>query len=111
MEAKDWIDLVVAILAGVATAIPLICKLVQAVRENVREKNWGMMVGVVLDLMEDAETLFESGAERKEWVVAGALSLSRLVDYDIDAEAIGDLVDRLCDMSKKVNAPPEVPND
>ena len=32
MEVKDWIDFVVAVLAGMATAIPLVYKLVQLVK-------------------------------------------------------------------------------
>ena len=105
MEVKDWVDLIVAILAGMATAIPLIYKLVQYVQKNIHERNWGKLIAVVLDLMEDAETMFGSGAERKEWVVEGVMSLASFVEYEIDEEELRALIDRLCDMSKKVNAP------
>ena len=108
MQAKEWVDLVVAILAGVATAIPLIYKLVQYVQDNIHERNWAKLIAVVLDLMEDAETMFDTGAERKEWVVEGVLSLAAFVEYDIDEEELRALIDRLCDMSKKVNAAEEV---
>lgn len=107
METKEWIDLIVALLAGMATAIPLVYKLVQLVKRNVKERNWAKLIAVVLDLMEDAELLFKEGADREEWVVEGVKSISRHVDYVIDETELRDLIHRLCQMSKKVNAPKE----
>lgn len=104
MEAKDWIDFVVAVLAGMATAIPLVYKLVQLVKTNVKERNWAKLISVTLDLMEDAELLFEEGADREQWVVDGVMSIARHVDYAIDEEELRQLIRRLCEMSKKVNA-------
>ena len=104
MEVKDWIDFVVAVLAGMATAIPLVYKLVQLVKTNIKERNWAKLISVTLDLMEDAELLFEAGTDREQWVVDGVMSISRHVDYTIDEEELRQLIRRLCEMSKKVNA-------
>lgn len=107
MEVKDYVDLVAAILAGVATAIPLIYKLIQFAQECVRERNWTRMLDVVLDLMEDAEGMFDSGALKEDWVVEGVMSAADAIDYDIDEEDLRYLIHSLCMMSKKVNAKPE----
>ena len=62
----DWMQLVVSILAGLATAIPLAIKLVEYVQKAVREKNWGEMLKMVMKYMETAEEKFDNGADRKE---------------------------------------------
>ena len=66
----DWVGLVVSILSGLAAAIPLVVQLVNYVQKAVKEKNWNKMLEMVMDLMETAEGMFESGADRKEWVIA-----------------------------------------
>ena len=63
----EWSEFIVSILAGLAAAIPLVVKLVEYVQKAVKEKNWEKMLALVMDLMEVAETKFESGADKKEW--------------------------------------------
>ena len=103
----DWMQLVVSILAGLATAIPLAIKLVEYVQKAVREKNWGEMLKMVMKYMETAEEKFDNGADRKEWVLAMVKASSETVNYDIDMSVISKLIVDLCDMSKSVNAPME----
>jgi len=57
--------------------------------------------------METAEEKFDNGADRKEWVLAMVKASADTVDYDINMEEISKLIDDLCKMSKKVNAPAE----
>ena len=67
---------------------------------------------MVMDLMKTAEGMFEKGADRKEWVLAMIKGSADSINYDIDIEAISQLIDSLCDMSKVVNnseAPTETP--
>ena len=78
------------------------------------EKNWNKMLEMVMDLMETAEGMFESGADRKEWVIAMVKGSADTINYDIDIEAISALIDSLCDMSKVVNnsvTPEETPDE
>ena len=67
---EQAVSLIVAILTGLCTCIPLAVKLVQYVRKATQEKNWSALLGLVVDLMEEAETKFADGATRKEWVMA-----------------------------------------
>lgn len=48
-----------------------------------------------------------SGAEKKQYVLAMIKASANEVNYDIDMEAVSKLIDDLCSMSKKVNAPEE----
>lgn len=101
----EWVKILVSALAGLAAAIPLVVELVKYVQKAIREKNWCKVLDMVMNLMQTAETKFETGAERKEWVLAMVKASADTIDYDIDMDAISDLIDSLCNMSKVVNAP------
>lgn len=101
----EWVKILVSALAGLAAAIPLVVELVKYVQKAIREKNWSKVLDMVMNLMQTAETKFETGAERKEWVLAMVKASADTIDYDIDMDAISDLIDSLCSMSKVVNAP------
>ncbi len=103
----EWLRLIASVVAGLATAVPLVIKLVEYVQKAVKEKNWNRMLDLVMQLMETAETKFESGAEKKEWVLAMVKASADTINYDIDMDAISELIDSLCAMSKVVNAPQE----
>ncbi len=103
----EWLQLIVSVIAGLATAIPLAVKLVEYVQKAVKEKNWGKMLDVVMEKMVLAEDMFDNGADRKEWVLAMVKASADTINYDVDMEAISQLIDSLCEMSKKVNAPNE----
>lgn len=105
MNGKDWLELIVALLAGMATAIPLVIQLVQYVKKAVREKNWAKLLSLVMKQMEIAEQTFATGAERKRYVMAAVMGLADSIDYEVDEAELSELIDRLCDMSKIVNAP------
>ncbi len=101
----EWMQYVVAILSGLAAAIPLVVKLVEYISKAVREKNWNNVLKLVMELMEQAEGKFSDGATRKEWVMAMVQSSAKTINYDIDMDIISNLIDSLCDMSKVVNKP------
>lgn len=104
---ENWITLIVAILSGVATAIPLIVQLVKYVQAAIKEKNWNAVLTIVMDLMKQAEEKFDNGADRKEWVLSMIESMSDSINYNIDMNQISNMIDALCSMSKIVNAPTE----
>lgn len=99
------VEMITAVLAGLATAIPLIISLVKYIKESIKEKNWSQLLELVMGLMTEAETKFKTGAEKKEWVLALVKSSADTINYDIDIDAVGNLIDSLCDMANVVNAP------
>ena len=64
MDTMNWVQLITAILAGLATAIPLVVKLVNVVQAAVKEKNWNQLLKMMMDYMTQAEKNFEI------WVMA-----------------------------------------
>lgn len=107
MNVEQIISVVVAILTGLAACIPLATKLVQYVKQATEAKNWGPLLGLVVDLMEEAEAKFADGATRKEWVLAMVQTSAEYVGYPMEIDALSNMIDALCDMTKAVNAPAE----
>ena len=105
MVDSSYINYIVAILTGLATAIPLVINLIKYVQKAVKEKNWNQVVKLVMNLMEEAETKFDNGADRKQYVLSMIKASADTINYDINMDAISDLIDSLCNMSKVVNAP------
>lgn len=101
----EWLNYAVSILSGLAVAIPLVVKLVEYVQKSIKEKNWSKLLELVMKLMSEAENKFKTGAERKEWVLAMVKSSADTINYDIDINIVGDLIDSLCNMANVVNAP------
>lgn len=105
MDLQMICEMIIAVVAGVLTCIPLVVKLAKTIKEACREKNWNEVVSIVTDLMSDAENMFATGAERKEWVLQMIPKAAAHVNYEIDMDVISHMIDVLCDMSKKVNVP------
>ena len=100
-----YADLIASILSGMAVCLPLCVKLAQYAAGAVREKNWTKLLSLVMRYMAEAEVKFSDGATRREWVVAMVKASGEELDYDVDAETVGKMIDRLCAMSKAVNNP------
>ena len=97
------IDIIIAIACGIAALIPLVIKLIKCVKTAIQNKNWDILVSIVVNLMAEAEEKFETGADRKEWVLAMISSMSDSINCEIDIEQISKLIDSLCAMAKIVN--------
>ena len=98
-----WIQAIISILSGVAVLVPLMIKLIQFIQAGVKEKNWSQVLKLVMNLMADAEEKFETGAEKKEWVMGQLKALASTINYDVDWDVISDMIDRICDASKVIN--------
>lgn len=98
-----WIQALVSVLSGIAVLVPLIIKLTQAIQTAIKEKNWSQILKLILNLMTDAEEKFETGAERKQWVIDQLRIISGSINYDIDWSVISDMIDKICDAAKEIN--------
>lgn len=106
MDAVNWVQLITAILAGLATAIPLVMKLVDTVKKATKEKNWNLLLKMAMNYMTEAEKNITSGAERKEWVLSMVKASAVNINYDLteeDIQKLSDLIDAICDASKIIN--------
>lgn len=103
----EWAKLILSNLTGIAAIITLVISLVKYVKQAIKERNWPEVVKMVSGYMEQAEDMFENGADRKQWVMAMVQVSADSVKYNINMTEIGQLIDDLCAMSKKVNVPNE----
>lgn len=106
MDAVNWVQLITAILAGLATAIPLVMKLADTIKKATKEKNWNLLLKMAMNYMTEAEKNIASGAERKEWVLSMVKASAVNINYDLaeeDIHKLSDLIDAICDASKIIN--------
>lgn len=98
-----WIQAIISILSGIAVLVPLMVKLVDYVKKSTKEKNWNQMLKLVMNLMAEAEDKFDSGADKKEWVMGELKAMANTLNYDIDWDVVSDMIDKICDVSKEIN--------
>ena len=103
----EWVEIIIRIFAGLAAVIPMVVKLVQYAQAAVKEKNWQALLSLVTKLMAEAESKFQNGQDRREWVLVMVKASADTINYDINLEEVGELIDSLCALSKVVNAPKE----
>ena len=98
-----WIQAVISVLSGIAVIIPMVVKLVEFSKQVIKEKNWSQMLRLVMNLMAEAETMYQTGAEKKEWVLNELRAMAQSLNYDIDWTVVSQMIDALCDMAHEVN--------
>ena len=99
----EWMKLIIAILSGIATCVPLVISLIKYVKKAIKEKNWGKLVVIVSNFMAEAEILFPDGASKKDYVINSVMAIAKTIDYPVDKEMLGELIDNLVTLSKKIN--------
>lgn len=103
----EWLKLIGEIAGVLAAVIPMLIALISYIQKASQEKNWGKLVDLMLVFMADAEKMFSTGAERKEYVLMAIKASADKINYPIDMEVVSELIDSLVAMSKQVN-PPQV---
>ena len=101
----EWYEILISVLSGLVVTIPLVVKLVEYVRKAIIAKNWNQLLVLIMDLMAEAEGKFETGLERKDWVMMAIKASADTINYDINLEEVSELINALCALSKVVNAP------
>ena len=100
---ENYVNLIVAILSGLVTAIPLVIQLIKYVKAAIQERKWTKVMELVLNLMTEAERNYATGAERKEYVMASIESIKDVLDYEVDMNAISEMIDAIVAASKIIN--------
>ena len=99
----DILELLIEILGGLVVIIPLVVKLGEYVKKSALEKNWNNLIRLLLNLIATAEEKFDNGADRKQWVIAMVQASANTINYPISEKELGDLIDNLVALTKKVN--------
>ena len=97
------LELIISLLSALIMVIPLVVELIKWIKTAIKEKNWAKLLELLTAFMKEAEVKFETGAERKEWVMMAIKAGAETINYEIDEKVISDLIDQLCAMSKVVN--------
>lgn len=104
MDIVKIIELIASILAGVAVCLPLVLKLIQYVKEAAKGKDYQKLIKLTMKFCEEAELLFGTGQERKEWVLHRVEEIAKAMNIEVDMDAISQLIDDICEASKIINA-------
>ena len=99
----EWVELILANIPVIVGLVLLIINLIKYVKKAALEKNWPALIGLVQELMEEAEVKFTDGATRKEWVIAMVQTSSEYINYPVDIQMLSEMIDSFCEMSKIVN--------
>lgn len=100
----NWMNLIIAILSGLVTTIPLVVQLVKYVQAAVQEKQWSKVLGLVLNLMTEAERAYTTGTERKQFVMNSIESIKDTLNYQVDMDQISKVIDDIIAASRVINA-------
>jgi hypothetical protein len=102
-----WVNVIISILTGVATCIPLVIKLVQVIKESVKSKNCTALMQLVLKLMTEAESNYSTGEEKKAYVIDSIEAVKDTLNYDVDMDAVSAMIDSIIIASKQINVKTE----
>lgn len=100
------IELIVSVLSGMATVIPVMIGLYQLFKKYINEKNWAKVVALVLDLCAQAEKLLEDGAQKKLWVMNALQASAKEIGYELNEERLAEvskMIDDIIAASRVIN--------
>lgn len=98
-----WTDIVKCVIYTLIIIVPLAYNLVKYVKLAMQQKNWKPILSLVVELMGTAEGMYDSGADRKKWVLSMVESTAKAIGSPVSMEEVGEMIDDLCKMSKSVN--------
>ena len=100
----EWFEIIIGIVAGLIVLIPLGIHIFNWLKKVISEKKWPELIEVVLKLIAEAETAYNDGASRKEYVMQMVKSTAEAMEYDVDMDEISQFIDNVVAMAKLVNA-------
>lgn len=98
-----WMNIILPIISGLVACVPLVIKLIEITRKNAKEKNWTALMQLVLKFMSEAEFSFETGAERKQYVLNSIKAIESTLNYDVDIDKVAAMIDSIVEASKRIN--------
>lgn len=98
-----WTDIVKLVIYTLIIVIPLVYNLWKYVKLAMQGKNWKPILKLVMDFMSTAEGMYDSGADRKEWVMSMVETAAKSIGSTVNMDEVSEMIDNLCKMSKNVN--------
>lgn len=109
MNILRWIEILIYVLSGLSICIPLVFKLIEAVKESAEKGNWNEIVKIVIAQMIEAEKNYTEGAAKKAWVLNQMRVLAKSVEFEyteIEEQKVAELIDAICAGAKIINVTP-----
>jgi len=99
----ETVQLIIQLIISVIPMIPLVIALVKFIIKSIQEKNWRQVVNLALKLIGEAEGMFSTGAEKKEYVMRMIKAAAKELNYAIDDDSLSALIDSIVNVTKTVN--------
>lgn len=99
----DILNIILSIILGLGALTPVVIALVRYIKLAIQEKNFVDIMDIVLDLMPEAEEQFDTGAQKKKYVMDNIKSVSDILGYKVNLNDISKMIDALVSLSKKIN--------
>lgn len=90
-------------IAGGVAIIALFIALIKTMRELKLNYGWIQMMYAIFEYIEEAESEFKNGEDKKQYVLEQIEKLANEIGYKINIIEIGEFIDCLVSFSKKVN--------
>lgn len=107
MSVKEILELIMIGLQMIPLVI-LVIAVIKRTIELAKAKDWNKVYELLMELIKEAEPMFDTGSTRKEWVMNSLHLIGKTLGYKYDENQVSQTIDDLCAMSKVVNATPEV---
>lgn len=96
-EITELISLCVSLLIPIAGFIGALVKII-------KDKRWNILKSKLIEFMEKAEEMIDAtGAEKKQAVLNWCEDFCRKQGINFDANQVSDAIEKLIDLTKKVN--------
>lgn len=112
MEITDFLKIVSVCTSSIISVCIVVTLIVKPIRSklillvkktlNIAEVK---LFNIIMEPMGKAETKFNDGATRKEYVMASVKASTNTINYDVNMGGISALIDGLCEMTKVINSP------
>lgn len=99
----EIVRLIAEIFALIGIILPMAIALCRAIKNSIKERNWKKLLSLAMRLMEQAESAFEQGADKKSWVMEMLKESLDEINYSISDEELSDLIDNMVDLTNKLN--------
>ena len=99
----EWYEIIISILSGIATCIPLVILLVKYIQKAAKEKNWTPLMQLIMRLAQEAEANYSAGVDKKQYVLSSVEALEGSLNYDVDMKVVEEMLEAIIDTTKKVN--------
>lgn len=98
-----WTTIILPIISGLVSCVPLVITLINVVQKNSKSQNWTALMSLTLKLMTEAEALYKEGSEKKDYVINSIKALEKTLNYDVDIDKVDAMINSIIEVTKKIN--------